>query len=186
MTTITVYKIEAKNDPRIYISVTTCTFNRLVGTMKSRFLQHGLTDNAEKKRLYHHVCFELLEKDATFTNLEEYECKPGERNQTVKLNLMIKHTTNIDPNILIKPKRPLKPEYNRALIDRRYRANHRAENNTKQREKRTCDICHGRYTRANKYNHLATTKHAQAVSLLSGNQQQNRNIVMDVPQENIL
>ncbi len=163
MTTITVYKIEAKNDPRIYISVTTSTFNRLVGTMKSRFLQHGLTNDAEKKRLYNHVCFQLLEKDATFTNLEEYECKPHERNQTVKLNLMIKHTTNIDPTLLIKPSRPFKPEYKRALIDRRYRDSHRIETNLKQREKRICDICQGRFTRANRYNHLLTTKHSQAV-----------------------
>ena len=181
MTTITAYKIEAKNDPRIYISVTTCTFSRLVGTMRSRFLQYGLTDDAKKKKLYDHVCFDLLEKDATFTNLEEYECKPDERNQTVKLNLMTKHIAGIDATILIKPKRPLKQEFKRQLIDRRYRANHRVENNTKQREKRTCDICHGKYTRENKYNHLATTKHAQAVF---------KNIIQDValiqPPQNIL
>lgn len=166
MTTITVYKIEAKNDPRIYISVTTCTFSRLVSTMKSRFLQYGLTNDTKKKTLYHHVCFDLLEKDATFTNLEEYECKPNERNQTVKLNLMTKHIEGIDATILIKRKRPLKQEFKRQLIDRRYRENHRLENNTKQREKRTCDICQGKYTRANKYNHLATTKHAKAVALV--------------------
>ena len=175
MTTITVYKIEAKNDPRIYISVTTCTFSRLVSTMKSRFLQYGLTNDTKKKTLYHHVCFDLLEKDATFTNLEEYECKPNERNQTVKLLLMTKHIAGIDPAILIKPKRPLKQEFKRALIDKRYRASHRIENNAKQREKRTCDICHGRYTRANKYNHLATTKHAQAVFKITTNNYEKTN-----------
>jgi hypothetical protein len=172
MTTITVYKIESKNDPRIYISVTTCTFSRLVGTMKSRFLQYGLTDDQKKKKLYHHVCFDLLE-NATFSNLEEYECKPNERNQTVKLNLMTKHCANIDPTILIKPKRPLRQEYKRQIIDRRYRANHRVENNTKQREKRTCDICHGRYTRANKYNHLNTTKHRQTLVTINNCEKTN-------------
>ena len=162
-TVITTYKVQTPNEAKIYIGITTCSFKRLISTMKSRFTHYKVTEDIEKKTLYHHVCFELIEKGALFSILEEYECKPGQNIQQAKFDLMTKHTANIDPTILIKPKRPFRPEYRRAIIDKRYRETHRQKNNMKQREKKTCDICHGKYTRANRYNHLATTKHAQAV-----------------------
>ncbi len=83
--------------------------------------------------------------------------------RNMKVQLMEKYTKEVDPNNLIKLKRPLKPEFKRSLIDKRYRAKNKDNINQKQRDKRTCHICLGRYTRANKYNHQKTTKHTTAV-----------------------
>jgi len=163
-TIITVYKLEDEKTSQRYVSVSTAPFSRLVGTMTSRFNQYKITNNNEKKKLYHHACFPLLEKGASIVKLEEYECKPNDNIRNIKVQLMEKHTSQIDPNNLIKLKRPLKPEFKRSLIDRRYRAKNKDNINEKQRDKRTCDICKGKYTRANKYNHQQTTKHAKAIA----------------------
>jgi hypothetical protein len=81
----------------------------------------------------------------------------------MKVQLMEKHTSQIDPTVLIRLKRPLKPEFKREPIDRRYREKNKDNINQKQRDKRTCQICQGRYTRANKFNHASTKKHTQAI-----------------------
>ncbi len=162
-TTITVYKLEDPITSQKYVSVTTASFKRLVGIMTSRFNQYQITDDIEKKKLYHHACFPLLEKYAKIVMLEEYECKPTDDIRNMKVQLMEKYTKEVDPNNLIKLKRPLKPEFKRSLIDKRYRAKNKDNINQKQRDKRTCHICLGRYTRANKYNHQKTTKHTTAV-----------------------
>ena len=81
----------------------------------------------------------------------------------MKVQLMEKHTSQIDPAVLIKLKRPLKPEFERNLIDRRYRAKNKDDINQKQRYKYTCQICRGKHTRANRYNHQQTAKHKVAV-----------------------
>jgi len=163
-TIITVYKLEDEKTSQRYVSVSTAPFNRLVGTMISRFHQYKITNDNEKKKLYHHACFPLLEKGATIVKLEEYECKPNDNIRNMKVQLMEKHTSQIDPTVLIRLKRPLKPEFKRSLIDKRYRAKNKDNINEKQRDKRTCDICKGKYTRANKYNHQQTTKHAKAIA----------------------
>ncbi len=172
-TKLIAYKVQSPNSPKIYIGVTTTPFKRLLGIMKSRFAQYLYTTDAEKKKRYHHVCFEILESEDVcgrdllerkmIVILEEYDCTPTDDIKLMKQTFMAKHTTDISPDILIKPKRPLKPEYKRIFIDRRYREKNKEKNNTKQREKYECEICRGKYTRANKYNHLLTTKHTQAV-----------------------
>jgi len=162
-TTITVYKLEDEKTSQRYFSVSTAPFSRLVGTMTSRFNQYKTTDDNEKKKLYHHACFPLLEKGATIVKLEEYECKPHDNIRNMKVQLMEKYTSQIDPAVLIRLKRPLKPEFKRSLIDKRYRAKNKDNINQKQRDKRTCHICLGKYTRANRYNHQQTTKHKVAV-----------------------
>jgi hypothetical protein len=162
-TTITVYALQDEKTSQRYVSVTTAPFSRLVGTMTSRFHQYKTTDDNEKKKLYHHACFPLLEKGATIVKLEEYECKPNDNIRNMKVQLMEKYTSQIDPAVLIKLKRPLKPEFERNLIDRRYRAKNKDNINEKQRYKYTCQICQGKHTRANRYNHQQTTKHKTAV-----------------------
>jgi len=168
MTTIvTAYKVETLTDDEKssekYVSITTGPFHRLVATMTSRFKQYKITTDDHKKKLYHHACFPLLEKGAVIVKLEEYECKPLDDVRNIKVQLRNKYVEQIDPTILIKLKRPLIPEFKREPIDRRYREKNKYTINEKQRQKEKCRICHGRYTRANKFNHQQTTKHTKAI-----------------------
>jgi hypothetical protein len=170
MSIITIYKVQSPESKKIYIGVSVSPFDRLVRTMNSRFRQYKELENKiltkeeqNKMKVYHHICFELLEIGGIITQLAYYECNPTDDISLKKNKLISKFTTQVDPNILITPKRLFKN--NRKQYDIKYVQKNKEILRQKALKPHVCEICNGRYVTVNRKTHLSSKKHLSALTI---------------------